>query len=187
MLPSSPPEQSRHVSRSQLFLGFLKIGLLGFGGVAPAARHVLVEDRRWLSEKDYAAILGIGQILPGGNVINVSVMIGGRFHGALGSVIALVGLMAVPMIILVGLATLYEYFGTQPAVQAAIAGTAAAAAGLVIGTALKMARRLKPTPTALLFGLAVFAAVGLLRAPMILSVVILAPLSIAAVVWEKRR
>ncbi len=184
---ASTSEQPLRVSRGQLFLGFLKIGLLGFGGVAAVARHVLVEDRKWLSEKDYASVLGVGQILPGANVVNASVMIGERFQGALGSVIALGGLMAMPLIILIGLASLYEHFSTLPGVQAAVAGTAAAAAGLVIGTAVKMAHRLKPTPTALAFGLGAFVAAGLFRVPLLLSIVVLAPLSIAAAYWEKRR
>jgi chromate transporter len=185
-MPPFVPESPLSVSRMQLFLGFLKIGLIGFGGVAPVARYVLVEDRKWLSDKDFASVLGVGQILPGANVVNASVMIGERFHGALGSLIALTGLMAMPMLILVGLATLYDHFAALPAVQAAISGTAAAAAGLVIATAIKMARRLNPSKTALAFGLAAFLAVGLLRVPLILAVVILAPLSIAAVALEKR-
>jgi chromate transporter len=160
---------------------------MGFGGVAPVARHVLVEDRKWLSDKDYASVLGLGQILPGANVVNASVMIGERFHGLFGSLIALSGLMAMPMIILIGLATLYEHFSAFPAVQAAIAGMAAAAAGLVVGTALKMARRLKPTRSAVIFGLLAFLCVGLLRAQLIPSIIVLGPLSIAAVAWEKRR
>jgi chromate transporter len=187
MMSQSLPEQPHHISRLQLFLGFLKIGLLGFGGVAPVARHILVEDRKWLSEKEYASVLGLGQILPGANVVNASVMIGERFHGGVGSMIALAGLMAMPLVILIGLSTLYERFADMPSVQAAIAGTAAAAAGLVIGTAIKMARRLKPRPIALFIGLSAFLAVGLFRAPLIASVLILAPLSIAATYWEKRR
>jgi chromate transporter len=55
----------RQVSSTELFLGFLKIGLLGFGGVAPWARHVIIEERRWLTDKEFAEILGVGQILPG--------------------------------------------------------------------------------------------------------------------------
>jgi chromate transporter len=54
----------RTVSKRELFLGFLKIGLLGFGGIAPWARHVIIEERRWLTEKEFAAILGVGQICP---------------------------------------------------------------------------------------------------------------------------
>ena len=180
--PTAPPP-----NRRQLFLGFLKIGLMGFGGIAPVARHVLVVDRAWLTERDYAAILGVGQILPGANVTNAAVIIGGRFHGALGSCIALAGLMAMPLVILISLATLYERFADLPAVQAAMAGTAAAAAGLILGTALKMAQRLKPSPVAIAFGLAAFVGVGLLHLPLIGTLLALAPLSIAAHAWRKHR
>jgi chromate transporter len=182
--PSSPTPI--RISRTQLFLGFLKIGLLGFGGVAAIARHVIVEDRAWLSEKEYASLLGIGQVLPGPNIVNVSIMIGDRFQGPLGSLCALCGLMTMPLIILVILATLYQSFAAIPAVQAGIAGTAAAAAGLVVGTALKMARKLKPTRLALLVGLLVFAAVGIARLPMLPVVLIVAPISILAASREKR-
>jgi len=174
------------ISRTQLFLGFLKIGLLGFGGVAAIARHVIVEDRAWLSEKDYASLLGIGQILPGPNIVNVSIMIGDRFQGPLGSLCALSGLMTMPLLILVGLATAYQSFATVPAVQAGIAGTAAAAAGLVVGTALKMTRKLKPTRLTLAIGVVVFAAVGIAHLPMLPVVLIVAPLSILAAARENR-
>ena len=167
------------VGRTALFLGFLKIGLLGFGGIAAWARRVIVEERAWLSEKDYAAIVGIGQILPGPNTINAAVMIGDRFQGAIGSLVALAALMAMPLAVLMTLALIYDRFAAHPSVQAAIAGTAAAAAGMVIGTALRMARNLKPTRAALLFGLLAFVAVGLLQLPLILVVVILAPISVA--------
>ncbi len=182
----TPPQTGPAITRVALFLGFLKIGLMGFGGVAPVARHVLVEDRRWLTDQEYASVLGIGQILPGANVINASVMIGNRFHGAFGAVIDLAGLMAMPLLILVLLASLYQRFAALAAMQAVTAGSAAAAAGLVIGTALKMAWRLKPGRAAVFFGLAAFAAVGLWRLKLILVVLVLAPLSIAAVAWRRR-
>ncbi|HLI13720.1 MAG TPA: chromate transporter [Alphaproteobacteria bacterium] len=174
------------ISRKALFLGFLKIGLLGFGGVASIARHVIVEDRAWLSERDYAAVLGVGQILPGANTVNAAVMIGDRFHGASGAAAAVLGLMAMPIVILIALAALYARFSALPDVRVAIAGTAAAAAGMVIGTALKMARRLKPTRIALLFGLLAFAACGLLQLSLVLVVIVLAPLSVAAAFLERR-
>ena len=174
------------VSRIQLFVGFLKIGLLGFGGVAPVARHVVVEDRAWLSEQDYASLLGVGQILPGANVVNTSIMIGDRFQGVFGSLIALAGLLAMPLGILVLLATLYERFAAVAAVQVAMTGTAAAASGLVIGTALKMAWRLKPGPLAVIIGLAAFIAVVAFHIPLPLAVVILVPLSVLAAYGRRR-
>jgi chromate transporter len=49
-VPSPLPENvAGRIGLKQLFLGFLKIGLLGFGGLAPVAHHVIVEDRAWLT------------------------------------------------------------------------------------------------------------------------------------------
>src|ERR1700733_2185086 len=128
----------RVVSKRELFLGFLKIGLLGFGGIAPWARHVIVEERRWVTDKEFAAILGIGQILPGPNTMNAAVMLGDRFQGIPGVLLCLAGQMAMPLVIVTSLAVTYEHFSAIPEVRAALIGAAAGAAGLVLGTALKM-------------------------------------------------
>ncbi len=168
------------ITLRQLFSGFLKIGLLGFGGVAPIARHVIVEERAWLSEEEYAAIMGVGQVLPGANTINAAAMIGDRFQGIAGAVVCVVSLLAMPLAIVIGLGVLYHRFAGLPQVQAAISGSAAAAAGLVIGTALKMARRLHPTAIAIVFGLLAFVAVGLVGLSLIATVAVLGPLSIGA-------
>ena len=177
---------AKRVGRMELFLGFLKIGVLGFGGVAPWARRVIVEERAWLSEEEYASLLGVGQILPGPNTLNLSVMVGDRFQRTLGALIAVAALMTMPLAILMAVASLYERFAALPEVASAMSGTAAAAAGLVIGTALKMTRRLRPTRIAILFGLVAFVAIGVLRFPLIAVVVVLAPISIAAAALERR-
>src|SRR3954467_852613 len=101
------PATAPTVTHAQLFLGFLGVALQGFGGVLPWARRVLVERRRWLSDKDFTEILSLGQFLPGPNVVNVAVCIGARFHGATGAVAAYAGLMLAPVAIALGLATLY--------------------------------------------------------------------------------
>jgi chromate transporter len=175
------------IGRTELFLGFLKIGLLGFGGVAPWARHVIVEERHWLTDAEYAAVLGVGQVLPGPNTVNAAVMIGDRFQGPVGACLSLLGMMAMPLAILVALTSIYGQVAGVPAVQAALAGAAAGAAGLVVGTALKMARRIRPTPRAVLFGGLAFVAVGLLHLSLALAVLVLGPLSIAAAAWERRQ
>jgi chromate transporter len=174
------------VSRSDLFLGFAKIGLLGFGGVAPWARHVIVGERRWLDEREYASVLGVGQALPGPNTINAAVMIGDRFHGAVGSLLAVTGILCMPVAVLIGIALLYDRIAGLPPVAAGIGAGASAAAGLVIGTALKMARRLRPDAAALVVGLAAFVVVGLLHVPMVWAILGLGAVSIALVRWQRR-
>jgi chromate transporter len=175
------------VTLRHLLSGFLKIGLLGFGGVAPIARHVIVEDRAWLTEEEYASVMGVGQVLPGANTINAAVMIGDRFQGTAGAIVCVISLMVMPLVIVTGLGALYQRFAALPQVQAAISGSAAAAAGLVIGAALKMARRRHPTAIAIVFGLLAFIAVGLLKVSLIPAVAVLGPLSIGAAYLGHRR
>jgi hypothetical protein len=79
-----------------LFLGFFSVGMYGFGGVLPWARRMVVEQRRWMAATEFTDILGLCQFLPGGNIMNVTIALGARFHGAAGSVVAFVGLMAAP-------------------------------------------------------------------------------------------
>ena len=120
---------AKRVGRRELFLGFLKIGVLGFGGVAPWARRVIVEERAWLSEEEYASLLGVGQILPGPNTLNLAVMVGDRFQGTLGALIAVAALMTMPLAVLMAVASLYERFAALPEVASTMSGTASAAGG----------------------------------------------------------
>ena len=67
-------------SLSDLFRGFLGIGLTGFGGVLPWARRMVVDQRRWLSASEFLDLLALCQFLPGPNVVNLSVALGSRFR-----------------------------------------------------------------------------------------------------------
>jgi chromate transporter len=173
-------------SKTELFLGFAKIGLLGFGGVAPWARHIIVGQKKWLDDREYASTLGIGQVIPGANTVNSSVIIGDRFQGALGSVVSVLGIVGMPVLVMIGIALLYDRIATLPGVDAAMNAGASAAAGLVIGTAIKMARRLKPNLAAVVVGLAAFVSVGLLHVPMLWAILVIGPISIALTWWQRR-
>jgi chromate transporter len=181
-----PDDEARVVpTRLELFLTFLHIGVVGFGGVGPWARRIIVEDKRWMDDRGYAEILTICQVIPGPNVGNVSVVIGDRFHGLAGSVLALVGLMTGPMTILLGLGLLYGWLGEVPAIDGAIGGVAAAAAGLFVGTGLKMAERLHLSASALAILAGTFVAVGLLRLPLMTVMLTLAPIGVF-LAWRSR-
>ena len=183
----SPSTDSPKPSLAELAVGFLEIGLLGFGGVAPIARHVIVEKRRWLDDRDYAAVLGVGQILPGANTVNAAVLIGDRFRGIPGAFVAVTALLVMPIAILVAVIAIYDRFAALPDVRAAMLGLAATAAGLVVGTSLKLAAGIKPNLLGISVCVATFAAVGLLRMPLVPVVLLAAPCSIAAALWARRR
>jgi chromate transporter len=178
--------RKRDVSRTALFLAFLEIGLSGFGGVLPWARLVLVERRRWLSDREFVETLSLGQALPGPNIINASIVIGARFHGALGAAIALGGLLLAPLVIVLLLALLYDAYHHLDTIRRIFSGVAAAAAGLVLATGIKMALQLpRAWKTLAIAGMA-FVCVGLLRLPLFWVLLALAPLSIA-IAWSARR
>ena len=172
-------------TRLALFTAFLKIGVLGFGGVAAWARHVLVVERRFLDERDFAESFGLASTLPGANTVNLATMLGDRFCGLSGSVAAVLGLIGVPLVILVVIATLYSRFGSLPDVKAALFGAAAAAAGVVLGTSLKILRDLDPDAIAVLAAAAVCLAAAA-NVPMLAILALAIPLSIAAKIARKR-
>ena len=126
----------------QLFLGFLQIGITGFGGVLPIARRALVERRRWLSEEAFSQDLAIAQLLPGPNIVNLSVAIGLRFAGIPGAIASFTAILAMPLVILLSLLAIYAKSTDVPQITAALHGIAAVAAGLVGAMAWRMAQPL---------------------------------------------
>jgi len=174
------------VSRSALFFGFLKIGLSGFGGVLPFARRMIVDERRWLSEFEFLDVLSLSQFLPGPNIVNVSIIIGRRFCGVIGSIAACTGLMLMPLAIVLALATLYEQVAHVEAVRSAVSGVSASASGLILATALKLARPLRQKPWQIGICVLAFVGIALLRAPLLWVLAMLCPLSIAIAWWRRR-
>lgn len=178
MTAPAPETPTTRPSVAALFTGFLSLGLMGFGGVLPLTRRMVVEDRRWLSPAEFSELLGLCQFLPGGNVINLSVAIGLEFAGVAGALAALLGLLAAPTAIVVALGAVYARYQNDPALQHLFAGLAAAAAGLLIATAVKMARPLMKKPVPLAIAAACFGAIALLRLPLLPTMLALAAFSI---------
>lgn len=183
-----PPRltQKLNIGKTELFLGFLKIGLLGFGGVGPQARHIIVEERRWLSDKEFAEVLGVGQMLPGPNTVNAAVILGDRFQGPGGVLASLLGMMAMPLLIVTVLAIAYDRFADLPEVSAGLTGAAAAAAGLVLGTAIKMIRNIRLAPIAYVIVALGFAAMGLFGWPLVPVVLGLTPVALLLTALGRR-
>ena len=157
-------------SASELFWAFTSLALQGFGGVLPVAQRELVEKRGWLTREEFAETLSIGQVLPGPNVVNMSLMIGDRFFGWRGAFAALAGMLTAPLVIVLALAVLYAQIASTPMAAGAIRGMGAVAAGLIFAMAIKLAPTLKknPLPLALCAGatLATWALVGAWRVPL---------------------
>jgi chromate transporter len=178
-----PLEQNKAppaVTLAALFFGFSKIGLSGFGGVLPFARHYLVETSRWMSAEEFNQQLGLCQFLPGPNVVNLAVVVGRRYGGLAGAIVAPFGLLAGPVAIVLLLAMIYDAYGALPEAQRMLRGIAAAGSGLLFAMAFRMAMAIKHKPFFLPFTLLVFIAIALLRWP--LPAVMLAGIALAGAV-----
>jgi len=159
-------EQSPRPDLRALFLGFSAVGLSGFGGVLPFARRMLVEQRRWMTAEEFNAQLGLCQFLPGPNVINLAVVVGKRYQGVAGAIVAPLGLLLFPLLIVLLLGLAYDTWGNLPLAQGMLRGVAAVGVGLLFAMAWRMGMALKDKAAFLPFTLVVIAAIAWLRWPM---------------------
>ena len=167
---------------AELFLGFLSIGARSFGGVLPWAHYVMVEKRKWLTPAEFTEIVGLCQVLPGPNLGNASIVLGKRWFGLRGAIVAFLGLFALPYVWVLGLAILYGQMASHPVVNAVITGVGASGAGLFLATAYKLGRPLRRKPAALAFIAVVFAAIALAR----VSLLIVMPAAIVLGIFLSR-
>ncbi len=166
-------------------MGFFGVGIIGFGGVLPLARRMIVEQRRWMGAAEFTDLLALCQFLPGGNILNLSVAIGLRFGGLVGALAAITGLMAAPVVIVVLMGMVYARYQDLPLVRGLFAGLAAAAAGLIVATSIKIATPLRRRPLGIGVAVVCFVAIALARLPLLTVMAVMAPVSIA-MAWRWR-
>ncbi len=169
----------RRVSHYALFCAFFKIGICGFGGVAGWVRPILVEERRWLDDREFAELHGAASVLPGANTVNLAVMLGDRFQGASGALTAVCALLLAPLAILIAIASFYDQFAAHPAVRQALGGAAATTAGLVIGNAYKLVKAYRGQARTILVAALTFALTGIFHVSLMATLALTIPCSLA--------
>lgn len=166
--PSS--SRPRPQSLTDLFVSFTVLALQGFGGVLAVVQRELVERKQWLTPEEFVEDWAVAQIMPGPNVVNLSLMIGGRYFGVPGALAALAGLLAVPLVLVLILAVLHARFADNAPVAGALRGMAAVCAGMIGAAGLRLAGALKKNPLPLPWCIALSAAgfilVALLKCPL---------------------
>ena len=171
--PAEAPIEKRPQpnSLSDLFFSFTILALQGFGGVLAVVQRELVEKKRWMTREEFVEDWAVAQIMPGPNVVNLSLMIGDRYFGLRGAMTALAGMLTVPLVVVLGLALVYGQFADKPEVAGALRGMGAVAAGLITATGLKLSTAIKKhplgVPVCIVFGIASFVAIALLRWPLV--------------------
>jgi chromate transporter len=182
----APAPQPVRPTLAELFIAFATISLSGFGGVLAWSRRMMVEERKWLTPEQFNETYALCAFLPGGNIINFSVIFGLRIRGAAGSAVAVAGLMGPPVLLVMFVGAIYAHYGDVPALRRMLTGVAAAAVGLLMATVAKMARPLfrSSNVTAPLISLATFISIGIVHWPLPLVLMVIVPVSIA-VAWVR--
>jgi chromate transporter len=122
-------QSQRPQSKTDLFLSFSILALQGFGGVLAVVQRELVEKKKWLTREEFLEDWAVAQILPGPNVVNLSLMIGDRYFGLRGALTALAGMLTFPLLIVLALAVVFGGIADTPMAEGALRGMGAVAAG----------------------------------------------------------
>ena len=119
----------------ELFLRFLKIGIVGFGGgwaILPIIEREVVEEAGWLSPSEYLNLVAISGSTPGPIAVNAATYVGFRLAGLAGAAVATLGVVLPPFVIIsVIVYTLSSYIHNK-LVQATLNGLKGAVIGLLI-------------------------------------------------------
>ena len=166
----SPASLPRPASLAALFWAISAIALQGFGGVLAVVQRELVEKKQWLTTEEFVEDWAVSQIMPGPNVVNLALIIGDRYFGWRGALVALAGMLTFPLFLVMALTIGLAGIGHLPAVQGALRGMGAVSAGLICGTGIRLVPALRRNamgrlPCALIAGL-VFIAIALFRVPL---------------------
>jgi chromate transporter len=177
--PLAPATAQDPRSLKDLFLAFVRIGLTSFGGSTQAwVYRSIVEQQKWLNDKDYLAGLAISQILPGANPVNISLYVGQRLRGGIGALVAALGMLLPALCVILIMAAVYASLSRFPLTHFILVGVATAGVGSTIAAGIKITKKMERRLARYVFGIMTFLGVGVLHWPMLAVVGVLAPFSV---------
>jgi chromate transporter len=172
-----------------LFTAFLIVSVCGIGGGGGIvwARRIAVEKRRWISDGEFADIVSLCQFMPGPNIVGIAVCVGAKMRGAIGTIAALSGFLVIPWVVGFSLGVLCLEYAHLTVLRNILGGIAAAAAGLLIATGIRLLMPHRRRPAALLFTALAFGLILFGKLPLLVVLFGLVPLSIAVAGIENAR
>jgi|694.fasta_scaffold01150_10 chromate transporter len=162
-----------------IFLEFLLIGLVSFGGgIMAYERRLLLEKRKWLSNDEFMAILAMGQTMPGLNSVNLAMLSGDRIRGLAGAVAAVIGLISPGVCFVLAAAVAYSQGADYPLANVLLAGVSAGATGLIASVTLRIGlphfKRVKSVPVIL----ATFVCMSFFKLSLVTVLLIMVPIGL---------
>lgn len=173
-LPASAPPRL-----SDLFIQFLIIGAISFGGgIVAYERTLLVDQKKWVDADAFMAALALSQTLPGLNSVNLAAIIGQRLAGLPGAIAAVTGLILPGAVLVLILGILYENSHDDPLANLALAAVAAAATGLIANTIRQLGKKHFRAPLSLALMAATFTLMSILKLPLLAVLAIVFPVAL---------
>ena len=125
----------------KLFLSTFYLSAFTFGGgyvIVPLMRKKFVNEYGWIDENEMIDLIAIAQSAPGVIAINASLIIGYKLAGILGAIVALVGTVLPPLIIISIISLFYIAFRDNRIVNGAMQGMQAGVAAVIADVVFKM-------------------------------------------------
>jgi chromate transporter len=169
-----------------LFVGFVSIGMMSFGGgLAAWTRREVVQRRGWLDDQQFLSGYALSQLVPGATNVNLAVFIGTQLRGWPGALAAFAGLTALPLAIVLTIGAIYFHLQGMPSgmwFSSALAGMGAVAIGLNLGTGIRLGRRNITELSQVAIAAAVAVSVGIVGFSLVPVLAVMIPISLA-VAW----
>lgn len=173
-----------------LFLAFAGIGLMSFGGGLTAwIRREVVQRRAWLDDQQFLSGFALSQLVPGATNVNLTVFIGAQLRGIPGAVVAVTGLNALPVAIVLALGAIFLHTRGMPGsalLATALNGMGAAAIGLNLGIGIQLGRKHIRRILPLAVATTVALAIGVVGIPLLHVLAVMLPVSLL-IAWLERR
>ena len=166
---------------------FLQVSLYGFSGGLALAHRIVVDERQWLTEPEFADIVSLCQFLPGPNIIGIAVCTGTRLRGTAGAFAAAAGFLVIPWGLGLAAGLLLLAHAQHPLLRNILGGLSATAAGLLIATGIRLLLPHRTRPAALGFAALAFGLVIFGKLPLLIVLFGLVPISIAVAALQTAR
>nr|WP_316621137.1 chromate transporter [uncultured Ruminococcus sp.] len=127
-----------------LFLEFFKMGALTFGGgyaMIPFIEETVLRHG-WMTTSELVDFIAVSESTPGAFAVNISTYIGSEVGGIIGSLVATLGLVLPPFLIIILIAKVYEKIRENRLVQGAMMGLKATVVGLIAATVLSVGQEI---------------------------------------------
>jgi chromate transporter len=177
--PTAIQSTQKSVPLLDLFLQFLFVGAVSFGGgIIAYERILLVEKRKWLTADQFMAYLAISQTMPGLNSVNLAILTGDYLRGIKGSIIALLGLVLPGSTLVLLLGFVYTALTDHAITVLLLTGIAAGATGLLAAVTYRIGDEHWKKPISLILITATFVLMSIVKLPLLEVLAIMAPISL---------